>query len=144
MAKTDIWMPIVIGDFFKDTMHLDYEEQGFYLLVLVHLWNNQGYMSKDKLRKTLKLSPKKFDKKMSKIIDFFSCFSGEFYQKRLVFEYDKSQVNRQKRTESAIIDHGLHSNYTAYVESYDKWGDANALPRYHGRVLAVLLSTGSS
>ena len=52
--KTDIWMPVYKGDFFKDTTHLNNEETGFYLLVLVHLWNNKGTLTLEKLAKILK------------------------------------------------------------------------------------------
>lgn len=100
MAKTDIWMPVFIGDFFKDTMHLESEDQGFYLIVLVHLWNNEGACTKEHLRRCLKLSRKKFEKKFAKISDFFVCFASEIFQKRLLIEFQKSTKNREIKAES--------------------------------------------
>ena len=37
-AKTDIWMPLYVGDFLADTSHLDAERSGCYLLWLMHYW----------------------------------------------------------------------------------------------------------
>ncbi len=37
-SKTDIWMPIFIGDFLADTSHLDAERTGAYLILLFRYW----------------------------------------------------------------------------------------------------------
>lgn len=37
-SKTDIWMPLYIGDILADTAHLDAERFGCYMLWLMHYW----------------------------------------------------------------------------------------------------------
>lgn len=44
--KTDMWMPIYIGDYLADTAQLDAERSGAYLHLLMHYWR-QGPLPND-------------------------------------------------------------------------------------------------
>ena len=101
--KTDQWMPIQIGEYLRDTAHLDLEAHGLSFMALFRLWLHHGALPNKTFRKILRISPKKFEKKFEKISEFFQ-FSGEiFTQKRLKYELQKSREITEKKTKAANI-----------------------------------------
>lgn len=49
MSKVDIFMPIFIGDYLKDTRRLSTEEHGAYLLLMFDYWQNGNLPNDDRL-----------------------------------------------------------------------------------------------
>lgn len=80
MSKHDVFMPLMIGDFLRDTMRLDTEQQGMYLLLLIEYWS-KGPLPDDPriLQKICKISGHIFHKKFPDIREIFLEKDGRLH-----------------------------------------------------------------
>lgn len=106
MSRNDAWMPLDVGDYLGDTMHLTTVQHGAYFLLLVHYWRN-GPLPNDyaKLSAITKMSAPEM-RKMTAVMDFFSIGTdGLLHQKRADKERQKREQISSKRAAAA---HAMH------------------------------------
>lgn len=95
MAKTDIWMPVYIGDYLGDTQHLNAEKHGIYFLLMMHYWK-QGPFDND--IESLACVARTTEDKITRILEgFFHYENGLWRHKRI----DKELDNAKSRSDSA-------------------------------------------
>jgi uncharacterized protein YdaU (DUF1376 family) len=99
-GKTDTWMPLFIGDYLADTMHLNAEKHGAYLLLLMHLWRT-GFLvdNADQLSSIARCDVKTWTKSVwPTLFSFFDLQDGKLYQKRLMAERENAAKLRDIRS----------------------------------------------
>jgi uncharacterized protein YdaU (DUF1376 family) len=103
MARTDIWMPIYIGDYLADTSRLTTEQHGAYLLLLMDYWRKGPLPNSPAvLAQITKMSPDAWSNAQAILMEFFELKSdGKLHQKRADAELALALKNQEKRTEKA-------------------------------------------
>jgi uncharacterized protein YdaU (DUF1376 family) len=95
-GKTDIWMPVYIGDYLADTMHLSTEQHGAYLLLLFHLWR-RGILQDDDavLAQITGLPIKAWSLCRAVLAEFFEIHDGQWHHRRVERERIKVSAKQQ-------------------------------------------------
>jgi len=101
MAKTDVWMPLYIGDYLADTARLTTEQHGAYLLLIMDYWRN-GPPPDDEnvLANVCKFPLKRWRENCSVIGGFFSVVEGVWRHGRADEELAKALSNKAAKTKS--------------------------------------------
>lgn len=88
-AKPDVWMPFYIGDYLADTLHLDAEQHGAYLLLLMAAWMRGGDLPNDdaQLQRIARCDKAAWKRVKPVVIGFFTASAEKLTQGRLVVEY---------------------------------------------------------
>lgn len=86
MAKADIWMPLYIGDYLADTMHLTCEQHGAYMLLLMAYWRKGAPLpsSDMALAAICRLSVDAWSIHKAVLMQFFDASSGTAWVHRRV------------------------------------------------------------
>lgn len=101
--KTDIWMPLYIGDYLADTSRLTTEQHGAYLLLLMDYWRSGRLPDDDKvLAQIAKLNNDAWSNARAMLEHFFSIEDGFWIHKRVEQEMQNSQENKQKNHKRAV------------------------------------------
>lgn len=100
MSKPDTWMPLYMGDYFADTMHLTTEEHGAYLLMLMTAWNRGGKLPNNdgQLALICRCDRKKWNSLKKVVLSFFEVVGEYIVQQRLLAEYDRAvKINEKQK-----------------------------------------------
>lgn len=104
-VKADIWMPLYIGDYLADTMHLTTEQHGAYLLLLMAYWKNGGPLpgNDSALASICRLSGDAWSNARAMLVHFFSVDSesGTWRHGRIDQELGDAAGNKERRVSKA-------------------------------------------
>lgn len=103
MSKNDAWMPLYIGDYLADTMHLDGAAHGAYLLLLMHYWRNGPLADDDRVLAGIARTDRKaWSRDVGPAVrPFFTAQDGRLHQKRMDAERAKADAVSGKRKAAA-------------------------------------------
>lgn len=101
-AKTDIWMPLFIGDYLADTARLTTEQHGAYLLLIMDYWRN-GPPPDDAaiLCQITRLSPDAWSIAQAMLGKFFIIENGVWRHKRIDQELSAAGDKKEKAVDKA-------------------------------------------
>lgn len=101
-AKPDTWMPLVIGDYLKDTGRLTTEQHGAYLLLIMDYWVEGPPRDDDEdLAAITRLDARSWKKTRAKLQAFFYIEDGRWRHKRVDAELADWTERKRKNTERA-------------------------------------------
>ena len=100
--KIDIWMPVFIGDFHKETAEFTTEMVGAYILLCLHHWFKGAPPDDDEvLARICKPSVNKFRQIRPDLAFFFKAVNKRWVHEKLQAEFEKWLITREKRSEAA-------------------------------------------
>lgn len=100
--KADIWMPLYVGDYLGGTIHLNTEQHGAYLLLLMACWKGDGKLLNDdaELANITKLTLARWRAHKPVLVRFFSLDGEWLAHKRVQHERTKALATSQARSRS--------------------------------------------
>lgn len=103
------WMPLYVGDFLADTMHLNCQETGAYLRLLMHAWQHEGLIedNNELMARIVRCHPPHWPRLRKVMEPFFDLTKtpGSWYSKRLGLELGKAEEISSKRKAAALQMH---------------------------------------
>jgi uncharacterized protein YdaU (DUF1376 family) len=101
--KVDAWMPLWIGAYLADTMHLTRDQHGGYLLLLFAYWRNKGPLIDDaeELSSIAKATPAEWKKLGPRLARFFTVAEGYWTHNRADKELETAGIRKANATSKA-------------------------------------------
>lgn len=121
MARPDSWMPVYIGDFLADSMHLNTEQSGAYLLLIFHYWRHGGPLRDDDatLASVTRLSPARWRKHRAAISSFFNVSNGLWSHGRIEAELKSANEGYAMRLERSRLANKARSEKASLKDSLE-------------------------
>lgn len=96
-TKQDIWMPLFIGDYLRDTTRLTTEKHGAYLLLIMDYWVNGAPPDDDEVLASItKMQLPAWRKTKPSLIQLFNVVDGFWHHKRIDEELLKASENAER------------------------------------------------
>ncbi len=100
--KADVWMPLYVSDYLSGTMHLNIEQHGAYMLLLMASWKCGARLPSDpaQLQAITRMTPQKWKSNEPILRAFFHVIPGFWVHDRVKMEIDKAVKNTEARAAS--------------------------------------------
>lgn len=107
MAKFDvnIWMPLYIGDFMRDTAGMETEMIGAVVLLYLRIWSKDGPLpdNNEKLGRICQMPSDRFAEIREEISFLFDVNDGDWTHNELLAERAKWVETRRKKSEAGRV-----------------------------------------
>ena len=104
MSKPDTWMPLYVGDYLRDTMHLTAEQHGHYLLAIIAYWTRGGPLPDDDeiLSEICKMRVKNRQNSLMVLRQFFVRSNAELRHRRIDAELAHAR-DKSEQAKTAVL-----------------------------------------
>jgi uncharacterized protein YdaU (DUF1376 family) len=99
-GKTDIWMPVFLGDHLAETTHLTTTQHGAYFLLLMATWMAGGSLLDDdtRLAAIARMTPQEWAAHRDTLAEFFTVADGRWHHEAVARERAHAEDNKQKKS----------------------------------------------